>query len=168
MESGVRVVNLSLTGPDNQVLERSLELARDKGIFIVAAVGNNGPAAPAQFPAAYDSVFAATAIDHGNRPYLRAGRGEHLDYAAPGVDLLVADATSENAYRRVTGTSFATPFVTGLIVHHLSIAPQESSGLQALLDADTIDLGEPGPDPVFGRGLVGSSLIVAAPRESKQ
>ena len=163
MGNGVRVVNLSLAGPDNRVLQRALELARGKDVYIVAAAGNNGPASPPRFPAAYESVFAATAVDSQNRPYLRAGRGDHLDYAAPGVDLLVADGETVDGYQRATGTSYATPFVTGLVIHHLS--QSREGDIQQRLDGDVIDLGEPGPDPIFGRGLIGASLLEEATGE---
>ncbi|TIP63359.1 MAG: peptidase S8, partial [Mesorhizobium sp.] len=42
-------------------------------------------------------------------PYRRAGRGEHIDLAAPGVQ--VWTAASVSGARPKTGTSFAAPFV---------------------------------------------------------
>jgi len=47
--SGVRVVTISLVGPRNPLLERIVAAAQKRGVRIVAAVGNDGPAAPPAF-----------------------------------------------------------------------------------------------------------------------
>ncbi len=82
-------------------------------MVIVAAAGNGGPKAAPAYPAAYNDVIAVTAIDRAKRAYRRAGRGEHIDLAAPGVD--VWTAASVPGARAKTGTSFATPFVTAAV-----------------------------------------------------
>ena len=110
--SGVRLVNVSLAGPYNKILDRGLAAAADRGMVIVAAVGNDGPGAPPRYPAAFDFVIAVTAVDADLDPYARAPRGSYVDFAAPGVDVFVPLAGSG---RYMTGTSIAAPFVTALI-----------------------------------------------------
>ena len=53
VERGVQVMNLSLSGPPNEVLQNAIEAAQAKGIVIVVAAGNNGPGAEPSYPAAY-------------------------------------------------------------------------------------------------------------------
>ena len=80
---GVRVVNISLAGPYNKILDRGLEAAAERGMVIVAAAGNEGAGAPPRYPAAFDYVIAVTAVDADLRVYRRAGAGDHIDFAAP-------------------------------------------------------------------------------------
>lgn len=84
---GSKVVTISLVGPRNTVLERAISAAQRRGVVIVAAVGNDGPAAPAAYPASYEGVVAVTAVDGKRRALIEAGRALHLDYAAPGADI---------------------------------------------------------------------------------
>lgn len=149
----VEIINLSLAGPGNALIERAVADADAAGIPIVAAVGNDGPRSGPRYPAAYASVVAVTAVDGDNRVYRRAGQGEHVDFAAPGVG--IATAASVRGVRAQTGTSFAAPFVTVAFAAARSRLPQAMlTELQAAVAAGSIDLGEPGRDPVFGDGLV--------------
>ncbi len=154
----VDIINISLAGPANQTLEAVLQKIRARGILPVAAVGNAGPLADPQYPAAYPTVVAVTAVDWELDLYPYAVRGEHLDFAAYGVNLTAA--TGDQGYTQVTGTSFAAPVVTALLARYLTDTGSLEQALQALAD-DTIDLGEPGQDPLFGQGLPGRSQLVA-------
>src|SRR3546814_1240331 len=113
-------------------------------------VGNDGPAAPPAFPASYDGVVAVTGVDGRNRALIEAGRALHLDYSAPGADMVAANINGEAS--RVRGTSFAAPFVAGRLYRHLQQA-SITAAMQALA-AEARDLGKRGPDGTYGRGLV--------------
>lgn len=102
-------ISISLVGPDNLLLRRAIGILAARGIHMVAAVGNDGPAAPVQYPAAYAGVTAVTAVDAHDRALPEAGRAARLDFAAPGADM--AAALPGRGYARVRGTSFATPLV---------------------------------------------------------
>lgn len=102
-----RVINVSLVGPPNLLLSRAVQQVRARGIQIVAAVGNDGPAAPPQYPASYPGVVAVTGVDGGGRALIEASRSVHLDFAAPGADM--AAALPGQGYAKVRGTSFAAP-----------------------------------------------------------
>jgi len=71
----VKVVNISLSGPPNRVLESAFTAAADNGLIVVAAVGNQGPDSSPQFPAAYETVLAATAVDVAGDIYEKAVLG---------------------------------------------------------------------------------------------
>jgi hypothetical protein len=158
-ERGVRVLNLSLSGPPNTVLQEAIDrLARDHGMVIVAAVGNDGPSAEPAYPAAYDDVIAVTAIDRRGRIYDDAQRGNHVDVAAPGVDLLLA--TSVSGARPQTGTSFAVPFVTAAAALILSNDPELSPQMVAdRLASLTQDFGAEGRDDIFGQGILQATAL---------
>lgn len=107
------VVNISLVGPRNRLVERVVAVMLSRGIKIVAAVGNDGPAAPALYPASQPGVIAVTAVDSANRALPEAGRIPNLAYAAPGADMVAA--LPGKGYSRVRGTSFAAPYVTARV-----------------------------------------------------
>jgi minor extracellular protease Epr len=152
-DRGARVINMSLAGPPNSVLEAATAALVARGVIIVAAVGNGGPKADPTYPAAYPGVIAVTAVDGGDTVYRRAGRGPHVDLAAPGVE--VWTAASVSGAKPKTGTSFAAPFVTAAVASTLELDPElTTESLTARLTATARDLGDPGKDDVFGFGLV--------------
>lgn len=116
---GVRVVTISLVGPANPLLEGAIRLARDRGVTLVAAVGNDGPAAPPAYPASYPAVLAVTGIDGRGRILAEAGRALHVDFAAPGANMQAA--TMGGGKGPVRGTSFAAPLVAGRLAAQGSI-----------------------------------------------
>ena len=103
-----QVINISLVGPSNALMQRAINAVRARGIQVVAAVGNDGPAAPPQYPASYPGVVAVTAVDARGRALIEAGKAGHLDFAAPGADM--AAALPGQGYAKVRGTSFAAPY----------------------------------------------------------
>jgi subtilisin family serine protease len=150
-DEGVSVVNISLSGPYNKLLDRGIDHATGLGMILVAAVGNEGANARPRFPAALENVIAVTAVDAEGDIYRNAVRGPHVDIAGPGVDILVA----HNGQRRfVTGTSMAVPFVTSLIAADPALSQSNATRIRRQLRDYAKDLGPPGPDTVFGAGLL--------------
>lgn len=139
----VPVVAISLVGPSNLLVARAIAQAQARGMHIVAAVGNDGPAAPPAFPASYPGVIAVTAVDGRDRVLAEAGRASHLDYAAPGADM--AAASPNGGLAPVRGTSFAVPFVAGRLAQHA-----RASQPIAALDAEASERGRRG----VGRGVI--------------
>ena len=72
----VSVINISLAGPSNRLLETALTRVREKGVLAIAAAGNGGPMAQPMYPAAYPEVVAVTATDDRGRAFRLANRGE--------------------------------------------------------------------------------------------
>lgn len=153
----VAVINVSLVGPPNVMLENVVRMVIARGHVIVAAVGNDGPAAPPLYPASYPDVVGVTAVDAHQRALLEAGRGRQVKFSAPGADMSAANPAQ--SYAVVRGTSFASPIVAGLLAEAVR-APDKDAAQRAVADLATraIDLGAPGPDPVYGFGLVGGDL----------
>lgn len=138
-----QVINISLVGPQNRLVQRAVQALRARGIGIVAAVGNDGPAAPPQYPASYPGVVAVTGVDARGRALPEAGKAAHLDFAAPGADM--AAALPGQGYAKVRGTSFAAPLATARLAL--------SGSLQRLAS-------EARP----GRGRVGRGIVCGACR----
>jgi minor extracellular protease Epr len=150
---GVSVVTVSLVGPHNALLKSAVTAAQRKGVIIVAAVGNDGPAAPPAYPASYPGVLAITGVDRRNRALPEAGRAAFTAFAAPGADIV--SATGAGSKGRVRGTSFAAPLAAARLS---TFYPRQSAfavepAVRKLM-AEAVDLGKKGHDPVYGHGLV--------------
>lgn len=150
-DKGVRVINMSLAGPDDDNLRRAVEsLVKQKTLFI-AAVGNSGPNSPPAYPSAYRDVIAVTAVAGGLQAYRHAGRGAHVDLSAPGVRIWTASPSGNGEYH--SGTSFAAPYATAVVASIYRDLKTKTKD-EALDSLAYVDLGAPGRDPVYGRGLL--------------
>ena len=134
------VINMSIVGPRNRLVERAVSAVQARGIKVVAAVGNDGPAAPALYPASQPGVIAVTGVDGKNRAIPEAGRANHLDYAGPGADM--AAALPGSGYAAVRGTSFAAPLVSARLA---------LTGSTQRLDAEAAQ----------GHGRIGRGIVCA-------
>lgn len=154
----VAVVNVSLVGPPNQAMQAIIAGMVTRGIVIVAAVGNDGPAAPPLYPASYPGVVGVTAVNARGRVLVEAARGPQVDFAAPGADMEAASPGGKNA--PVRGTSFAAPIVAALLAQRVS-TPGPANAKRAIndLSRSAQDLGASGRDDVYGAGLVGRAAV---------
>jgi subtilisin family serine protease len=163
-DRGVRVINLSLSGPPNKLLEQAIAAAIAKDIVVVAAAGNKGPGAEPAYPAAYPGVIAVTAVDRDLQIYARATHGNYIGLAAPGVDVWTASVPDGGGPR--SGTSYAVPFVSAAAAVLRARHPDLAAGIvKGTLYASARDLGGKGHDPVFGWGLVQAGGLCAAPAD---
>lgn len=147
--SGVAVINISLAGPPNLLLARAVAATDRRGVLMVAAVGNDGAAAPPAFPASYPQVIAVTGVDRRGRALIEAGRASHLDFAAPGADVVAA--TAAGGVGKMRGTSFAAPFVTGRLARLAAGGTPSRARAVALLSGET---AKGGAARLYGRGIV--------------
>ena len=148
---GARVITISLVGPANPLLGRAIDAAQLKGVVIVGAVGNDGPAAPPAYPASYPGVLAVTGVDGRDRPLIEAGRALHLDYAAPGADMLARNAAGR--WINVRGTSYAAP----LVAARAAAAISSGGRAVAVLDREARHIGVGKAAQLYGRGLLCST-----------
>lgn len=165
-QKAVRVVSMSLGGAValgagySRIYERAARRALKRGVVIVAAAGNEsmrpGSLAPVGQPANCPSILAVGAIakDYTIAPFSCAGlnpNGGAIDLVAPGVDVL--SAWRGGGYRRLSGTSMATPHVAGVTALLCEQTPgATASEIMSLLRTGVRDLGLPVPDG--GKGLV--------------
>lgn len=147
---GVAVINISLVGPPNRLLEASVRSVLARGILVVAAVGNDGPAAPVQYPAAYDGIIAVTGVDPRGRVLAEAGHAAHLDFAAPASEM--AGAVPGGRYEVLRGTSFAAPIVAAQLV--LAVQAKAAQPVTTVAAAAV-------PGKAVGRGIVCAACRIA-------
>jgi subtilisin family serine protease len=162
-----RVIVLALVSPTpgrplSPVFERALQRAADAGAIVVIAAGNTADANPA-WPARYaaDPKFRGQVIAVGATeragdlaPWsVRAGAARDAFLAAPGAEI-ITDCGPKYCYL-VSGTSFSAPYVAGAAALLMDAYPTLSGQEVAdLLLRHARDLGEPGSDPVYGRGVL--------------
>lgn len=161
----VAVINVSLVGPKNALLERVVRTLIGRGFLIVAAVGNDGPAAPPLYPASYDGVVGVTAVDRNHRVLIEACRGKQVDFAAQGTDFEAASAAPAG-YAPVRGTSFAAPVVAALFSELQAPDPAASARVLARWTGLATDLGQRGRDDVYGAGQIGDTSAALAEQDS--
>ena len=158
---GAQVINMSFAGPRDPLLERSIAAAHDKGIVLVAAVGNAGPNSAPLYPAADPRVIAVTATDATDKLFAAAVRGSHVAVAAPGVD--IALLAPEGGFQFSSGTSFAAAHVTAVIALMLERNPRlKPAAVRQLLLATARPLSIKGRDELFGAGLVDAFQALSA------
>ena len=161
-EQNAQIVNMSFVGPRNDLMELGCAAARNLGMVLVAAVGNNGPKAPYGYPAAYDGVIAVTATDEKDKLMPQANRGSYVFIAAPGVEML---APVDGGIDVVTGTSFAAAIVSGAIANLLHAAANHDAGwIEGALAQTASDLGKRGRDNDYGFGLMNAKAVLARER----
>jgi hypothetical protein len=160
-EKDVAVITVSLAGPQNALLESAVDALVARGHIVVAAAGNDGPAAAPAYPGAYPGVIAVTSVDSSHHLQLDAGRGAHISFAALGVGIEAAQAGG--GFAQVTGTSYAVPRVGA----HFALAmdnPNPTAAATALesVKSRAIDLGSPGRDDSYGYGYLDGATPTAS------
>jgi subtilisin family serine protease len=164
IEHGAKIINMSFAGPQDPALAQELQVAREKGILIVAAAGNAGATSPPLYPGADPNVIAVTATDEHDRLFSGANQGSYVAVAAPGVNVLVP--APEGGVQVTTGTSVATAHVSGvaalLVAEEPSRTPED---IRAILVDTAKHLGTEGVNPQFGAGLVNPLKALRSPPE---
>jgi len=176
------VINMSLGGPVNSTTApTAFRLARQAGVILIAAAGNDG-SSQLSGPAAYDGVVSVSAVTINKRLASYSNYGSTIDVAAPGGDYSdtngdgLPDAvlssraddssgTIKYTYDYAAGTSMATPHVAGVVALMKSVYPGLTPDIFDTMLANgelTDDLGTTGRDNSFGYGLINAQKAVAA------
>ena len=159
VDNGAAIINLSLgwnDDEDHEMVTDAIAYAAEEGVTLVAAAGNRY--GPVWFPAKLEKVLAVSAIDKYDQNVYSA-YGRELDLVAPGsgstLDDFILTTDSGGGYTFNKGTSFSAAMVSGVAALLLSELPHlTNQQVAAYLAGRADDLGEPGPDEMFGHGKV--------------
>jgi subtilisin family serine protease len=131
-ELGAAVLNLSLVGPPNPLLERAMARLEKLGAVAVAAAGNEGTR-DARYPAAYPSVIGVGAVGADGAPFARGNLGPSAEILAPGVEVL--STVPGDAFAFGEGTSLAAAHVSGALALLVGSGVEPAAARTALFQA---------------------------------
>lgn len=190
VDQGDRIINLSLSGPvDSGTLRDAVAYAQDRGALLVASVGDDkltGNQTP--YPAAIDGVIGVGATTNETRRARTSNTGPWVDLAAPGGEpTSSSDSVIEHwiwstwprntgvgipaiGYNRDSGTGQAAAHVSAAAALVWAVNPGLTGDQVAfILQQSAYDLGEAGPDPEFGNGLLDAySAVLRAQATTKR
>ena len=134
VDSGAWIINMSIGGyMYNYSYEQAVNRAYYRGVTIFAAAGNN-EANIKNFPAAYDKAVAVGSVTRSGYRSWYSNYGTWVDISAPGSNIMSTsynpDSPGDNSYYEImSGTSMATPVVTGAAALYMSkmghVSPDE-------------------------------------------
>jgi thermitase len=155
-QRGAKVISMSLGGGESATLKNAVAAAWENGgaagSVLVAAAGNDGDAT-LNYPAAYPEVVSVAATDHNDARASFSNANADVEIAAPGVNVL--STIPGGQYAKLSGTSMATPHVSGVTGVLRQLFPADTAaGIRSRLDAAVDDLGAAGRDSSFGFGRV--------------
>lgn len=167
--SRAALINMSLGGGFSTVLQNAVIAATNAGSLIVAAEGNDESNA-LEYPGAFPEVLPVVALGPDMQLASYTNIGSPTALSAPGGGIRFDQTIDGSAgvlsttwdfvnhlpdYAYYEGTSMATPHVTGVAALVLAANPSLTSAqLRARLENTAVDLGPPGPDDIYGFGLV--------------
>jgi serine protease len=181
-DNGARVINLSLSGPSQQITVRdAITYAVSRGVFVSMSMGNEYEQGnPIRYPAFYgNEITGAMAVAAVGRTTQRAyysNTGLHSEVAAPGGDgraggdaglvwqvtlnqaavspFLIVPRFDTYAETGFQGTSMAAPHVAGIAALLISQGITSPAQLERRIADTAQDIGAPGRDNDFGYGLI--------------
>lgn len=169
-DHGANVINLSLgSSRESKAITDAVKYALGKNVVVIAAMGNDGREIRS-YPAAVPGVIAVGSTDSGDRRSSFSNMGDWMSVSAPGSNILSTFPLNQNAigqkeYGSISGTSMATPFVTGLAGLIRSQFPgMPVANVKRALELSADDKGNPNFDKEFGHGRVNvnKALLKAA------
>jgi len=155
-DQGAHVINMSLGSNNaNSLMQTAINYARNKGVILVAASGNDGVSTKF-YPASFDGVISVSAVNEDETIWSSSNYNDKVDISAPGS--LIVSTAMNNGYATASGTSLAAPQVSGVIGLMLAYFTEFDSNqiIQQLLSS-AVDKGAPGYDVYYGAGIVNAA-----------
>lgn len=165
VDNGADVINLSLGATiTSTTLISSVQYALNNDVVVVAAAGNMASNTPF-YPAAVPGVIGVSGTDSHDQYWQISNYGDYIDVSAPAVNIYSSyyDLVNTSGYAYMSGTSMASPFVSGLAALIRSRRPELTVEEVTNLIAETAkDLGDPGRDSLYGSGRVDAHQALVA------
>ena len=161
---GADVINMSLAGPSqSNVVAAAVAYARNHGVVVVAAAGNEGSSRHF-YPAADPGVISVGATNSSDRMYSWSNRGAWVKLSAPGCALTGKPGP---AWTWWCGTSFATPVVAGIAALMKSLRPGMSrAAIERTLLSSTVKVRGVSNGRIDAARAVRTAWNLAAPSSS--
>lgn len=164
-EQGVRVINFSMGSANgySTVHENIINFAYDNGTIVVAAAGNDN-STNYVYPASYQKAISVTSVGadlhHASTCCGIHNHSDRVDVCAPGYNVIsIGKQNNLPIYFKSSGTSFAAPYVTGMIGLILTVNPNLHPDLVThIVKSTTQDIYSVNPQYT---GLLGTGLIDA-------
>lgn len=153
VNSGAKVISMSLGGGGSSNTERNaFASALNNGVLSIAAAGNGGNTS-FSYPASYDEVVSVAAVNSSGSLASFSQRNSQVEISGPGVS--VNSTWTGGGYRSISGTSMATPHVSGVAALVWRHYPQcSATQIRSALNATAEDRGSSGRDNSYGWGIV--------------
>jgi cell wall-associated protease len=157
IKSGAKVINLSLGAPaPSTLIEDAVKRALANNIVVVAAAGNSGNDWT-NYPAGYEGVISVGNVDSREKLAVSSSYGTSIDVVAPGEQIYstIYGAEKLSSFRKLSGTSMASPIVAGVASLLLTKYPHLTpSQVEYILEHSAKDLGTKGYDVKYGNGII--------------
>jgi len=153
-DKGADIISMSLGGSYSTNFERqAFETLNDvNGILSIAAAGNGGNGG-FSYPASYDTIMSVGATDINKNIASFSQHNSQVDISGPGVS--VRSTVGTNGYSSYSGTSMATPHVSGVALLLWNKYPTcTNNEIREALEGSALDKGATGKDIYFGHGIV--------------
>jgi thermitase len=163
-ENGAKVINLSLGGKGySQEIQDAINMSLEMEVTVVASMGNDYSRG-LNYPGACQGVIAVGSSNAADLASIFSTRGDHISVAAPGEEIYSTYPLEFGQYKTMSGTSMASPQVTGLASLLLGQNPSwPPSMVRSHLENTAIDLGAPGFDDSFGFGRIDAFNAITSP-----
>lgn len=154
VDNGADIINMSFVGEEfSPYLADAIDYALSKNVIIVAASGNESMDTATLYPASEDRIIVVSATDQNDSITDFSNTGASIDVSAPGVDII--SSAPGQRFISLSGTSFAAPFVSGIVAMlKLEDMTRSVQEIERLLKKYVDDRGATGWDPIFGEGIV--------------
>lgn len=168
-DHGARVINLSLgwdfPSPSvEETIKKAVKYAIDKNVVICAALSNSSRFNDRSVPdnLANKAGFSHGVIGVGNVDVSDRRQGAYGNWksiSSPGTQIM--STLPNNRYGNLTGTSMATPMVTGIVALMISQNPgMTTKEVKDRIMGTAVDLGDPGMDDQFGAGRINAAAVL--------
>lgn len=159
-DSDAQIISMSLqyyTGSDD--LRDAVIYAAGQGKMLVAASGNFQFAGTVAYPARFPQCMGVAGTNRFGGLYFGSNSGAEVDVSAPGQD--VFSLWKDSGFNSLSGTSMATPHVSGLATLIMSRNPTLSvAQIENLITSTVVDHGDPGWDSHYGLGVINARRAV--------
>ncbi len=162
IDQGADIINMSFGSRHESYLQReAVREAVNEGVTIIAATGNESSSV--YYPAAFKETIAVGAVGKGNTLTYYSNYGPEVDVVAPGGGYGYSifstwgyydEGRTVPGYIGMSGTSMATPHVSGVAALLVANGVQEPEEIRSRLSATAVDLGPTGKDDKYGYGLI--------------